>query len=86
MSSLLARIGRFVSLASWFERRNAGALAAHLRVSREDASWILRRSREVGYPQAVAEFESRRRNEVAESPPSKPVAARPTSADETSGG
>jgi phage replication-related protein YjqB (UPF0714/DUF867 family) len=40
------------------DRRNVAALASHLGVSREDADWIYRRSREVGYPTALTEFEA----------------------------
>jgi hypothetical protein len=39
------------------DRPNIRALAAHLDVDEADAAWIYTRSRKVGYPTALAEFQ-----------------------------
>ncbi len=56
--SLFSRIRQALSLRDLVERRNITALAARLGISRADAAWIVRRSREVGYPQARTEFDA----------------------------
>ncbi len=56
--SLLLRMLRALSPTGLIERRNVAALARQLRIGRRDAEWIVRRSRQVGYPQARTEFEA----------------------------
>ncbi len=55
--SLLLRMLRALTPTALIERRNAAALARQLGIGRRDAAWIVRRSRQVGYPQARSEFE-----------------------------
>jgi len=52
-SSVRTRIRTFVDR----DRANIRALAAHLGVGEADAAWIYTRSREVGFPTALADFE-----------------------------
>jgi hypothetical protein len=53
---VIGRVRAAVSLQRREERRNVDALATHLGIPYDDAAWIYRRSRQVGYPTAMTEF------------------------------
>lgn len=60
VSSLRERLRRLLSPAARADERNITSLAERLCLPREDASWIYRRSREVGFGAAMSEYEARR--------------------------
>lgn len=53
------RVARIVTFRERDDRRNIASLADHLGICRDDAEWLYGRSREVGYPTALAELERR---------------------------
>ena len=57
MPSWLVRVREGISPWARRDRSNAHALAVRLGVDDADGAWIYRRSREVGYPAALAAYE-----------------------------
>jgi hypothetical protein len=57
MATWPARVRTYVWTLIQRDRPNIRALAAHLDIDEADAAWIYTRSRKVGYPVALAEFE-----------------------------
>jgi hypothetical protein len=62
MASLTSRLLDAVLPRRRDDRRNIEALAARLGASTDDAEWVYRRSRAVGYGAAMLEYEARCRD------------------------
>ena len=56
MPPWLARVRAAVWPPALRDRRNIRALASHLGIDDADAAWLYSRSREVGYPSALADY------------------------------
>jgi hypothetical protein len=59
LRSLLERIRAILHLDGGDDRRNIASLARQLDVPPDDAAWIYRRSREVGFGAAKSEYDLR---------------------------
>ena len=64
VNSMVERLRVAVSLRDRDDRRNVAALGSHLAMSTGDAERIYRRSREVGYPTAMTEYEAQQYSEA----------------------